>query len=64
MNTKSDCRRNQKFGLTLVWSNPQAKREMQFPQRWLLHSQNGDNFSVMVWHVGANRPRVIYKEAA
>jgi hypothetical protein len=64
MIAKSDCRQNEKSGLTLVFTNPQPKRELQCPKRWLLHSREGGNFKFLVSHDGASSPRVIYKEAA
>ena len=64
MNATLDCRQNEKSGLTLVSSNPQARRELRSPNRWLLHSRDGSNFNVLVSHDGLNRPRVICKKAA
>jgi hypothetical protein len=64
MIAKSDCRQNEKSGLTLVSSNPQPRRELQCPNRWLLLSRDGGDFKVLVSHDGVSRPRVIYKEAA
>jgi hypothetical protein len=64
MNAPLDCGRNEKSGLTLVWSNPQPKRELRSPNRWLLHSRDGSNFKVLVSHDGLKRPRIICKEAA
>jgi len=63
MTAKTNHRQNTS-GLTLVSSNPQPTRELQCPNRWLLHSRDGGDFSILVSHGGASRPRVIYKEAA
>ncbi len=64
MIANSDCRQNEKSGLTLVSSNPQPRRELQCPNRWVVHSRDGGDFKVMVSHAGMSRPRVIYREAA
>ena len=40
MTAKSNRRQNEKSGLTLVPSNPQPTRELQCPNRWLLHSRD------------------------
>jgi hypothetical protein len=64
MIANSDCLQIKTSGLTLVVSNPQPRRELQCPNRWLLHSRDGGDFKVMVSHAGMSRPRVIYKEAA
>ncbi len=64
MIASSDCRQYQTSGLTLVSSNSQPKRELQCPNKWLLHSRERGDFSLLVSHDGMSRPRVIYKEAA
>jgi hypothetical protein len=64
MHAISDCLQNEKSGLTLVCSNPQPKRELGRPNRWLLHSRDGSTFNLLVSHDNLNRPRVICKEAA
>ncbi len=66
MIANSDCRqiKTSESGLTLVSSNPQPKRELQCPKRWLLHSRDGGDFSILVSHDGSSSPRIIYKEAA
>jgi len=63
MTAKSNRRQNAS-GLTLISSNPQPKCALQCPNRWLLHSRDEGDFSVVVSHVGTGRPRVIYKQAA
>ena len=64
MTAKPNRRQIEKSGLTLVSINPQPKRELQCPKRWLLHSRDRGDFKVLVSHVGMSSPRVIYKEAA
>ena len=64
MTAKSNRRQNEKSGLTLVPSNPQPTRELQCPNRWLLHSRDEGDFGILVSHASLSRPRVIYKEAA
>ncbi len=62
--TATSSRCQNASGLTPISSNPQPKCELQCPNRWLLHSRNEDDFSVVVSHVGMGRPRVTYKQAA
>ena len=64
MTANSDRRQINTSGLTLVVRNPQPRRELQCPNRWVLHSRDGGDFKVMVSHAGMSRPRVIYREAA
>jgi hypothetical protein len=64
MIANSDCRQNERSRLALVCSNPQPKRELQCPNRWLLQSRDRGDFSVLVSHDEMSRPRVICKEAA
>jgi hypothetical protein len=64
MIANSDCRQVKKSGLTLVSRNHQPRRELQCPNRWLLHSRDQCDFSVLVSHDGMSRPHIIYKEAA
>ena len=64
MIANADCCRVKLSGLILVFSNPQPRRELQCPNRWLLHSRDQGDFKFLVSHIGVSRPRVIYKEAA
>jgi hypothetical protein len=64
MIVNSDCRQVKESGPTLVSSKPQPKGELQCPSRWLLHSRDRGDFSVLVSHDGMSRPCVIFKEAA
>ena len=50
-------------GLTLVSSNPQPSRELQYPNSWLLYSHDRE-FRVVVSHEPGSRSRVTHKKAA
>ena len=50
-------------GLEVVFSNPEPKREPQYPNVWLLLS-NSRSLKVFVVQDAARRPRVVGREAA
>ncbi len=50
-------------GLTIVFRNPQPKRELQQTTTWLLYARDFD-LRIVVWHDRGSRPRILSKEAA
>jgi len=50
-------------GLAVIFSNPEPKRESQYPDAWLLLA-HGRELKIIVSHDDANHPRVVRREAA
>lgn len=50
-------------GLTIVFRNPEPRRESQYPNTWLLQAER-QALKIFVVLDGANRPRIVRREAA
>jgi len=50
-------------GLSVIFRNPEPKRELQYPGVWLLITQDR-KLNIFVSHDDATQPRVVRKEAA
>jgi hypothetical protein len=51
-------------GLSIVFRNPQPRRELQVSSTWLLFVRNRDDLRISVSSEGVSRPRIVRKEAA